>query len=247
MGLADSAMLLNLDTLGPDHTPIKINLQTGQNSFGEFTRLGSRAEMIRTPKREHRSSIQSAAADRCGCPAERSCHELAWRNAVNAPNPARQVTLIRKARCGCDICQTMSAIAHQLTGALQPKMHNIAVRRHADRSGKYPREVKRAEVGDGGERSSLDALADVGQDIVPDPLERLLVSLAAELRGAVALELLRRAPELSDRLKYFRLLPLAAGIDQRHFVSCLDQPHTSCLVQETTAAATRSGCSGNSA
>jgi crotonobetainyl-CoA:carnitine CoA-transferase CaiB-like acyl-CoA transferase len=50
IGLVDNATLLNLDSLGPDHTPIKPNLQTGQTSFGEFTRMGSQVEMTRTPE-----------------------------------------------------------------------------------------------------------------------------------------------------------------------------------------------------
>ena len=42
IGLVDNATLLELDNFGPDHKPIKPNLQTGQTSFGEFPRLGSR-------------------------------------------------------------------------------------------------------------------------------------------------------------------------------------------------------------
>ena len=50
IGLVDNATLLTLDTLGPDHQPIKPRLQTGQTSFGEFTRLGSQVEMTETPE-----------------------------------------------------------------------------------------------------------------------------------------------------------------------------------------------------
>jgi crotonobetainyl-CoA:carnitine CoA-transferase CaiB-like acyl-CoA transferase len=50
IGLIDNATLLKLDSLGPDHTPIKPNLQTGQTPFGEFTRLGSQIEMTKTPE-----------------------------------------------------------------------------------------------------------------------------------------------------------------------------------------------------
>ncbi len=50
LGFVDNATLLNLDNLGPDHKPLKPNLQTGQTAFGEFTRLGSQIEMSKTPE-----------------------------------------------------------------------------------------------------------------------------------------------------------------------------------------------------
>jgi crotonobetainyl-CoA:carnitine CoA-transferase CaiB-like acyl-CoA transferase len=50
IGLVDNATLLMLESLGPDHKPIKPNLQTGQTAFGEFTRLGSQVEMMTTPE-----------------------------------------------------------------------------------------------------------------------------------------------------------------------------------------------------
>lgn len=50
IGLVDNDTLLRLDSLGPDHKAIKPNLQTGQTSFGEFTRLGSQIEMTKTPE-----------------------------------------------------------------------------------------------------------------------------------------------------------------------------------------------------
>jgi crotonobetainyl-CoA:carnitine CoA-transferase CaiB-like acyl-CoA transferase len=50
LGLIDKNLLLDLDKLGPDHQPLKPNLQTGQTAFGEFTRLGSQVEMSKTPE-----------------------------------------------------------------------------------------------------------------------------------------------------------------------------------------------------
>jgi hypothetical protein len=50
IGLVDNETLLQLDGLGPDHQPIKPNLQTGQTAFGEFTRLGTQVEMSKTPE-----------------------------------------------------------------------------------------------------------------------------------------------------------------------------------------------------
>ena len=48
LGFVDNKELLNLENLGPEHQPIKPNLQTGQTAFGEFTRLGSQVEMSKT-------------------------------------------------------------------------------------------------------------------------------------------------------------------------------------------------------
>jgi crotonobetainyl-CoA:carnitine CoA-transferase CaiB-like acyl-CoA transferase len=50
IGLVDYETLMKLDELGPDHKPIKPNLQTGETAFGEFTRLGSQVDMSRTPE-----------------------------------------------------------------------------------------------------------------------------------------------------------------------------------------------------
>jgi crotonobetainyl-CoA:carnitine CoA-transferase CaiB-like acyl-CoA transferase len=50
IGLVDNDTLLRMDRLGPDHQPLKPNLQTGPTAFGEFTRLGSQVEMSQTPE-----------------------------------------------------------------------------------------------------------------------------------------------------------------------------------------------------
>lgn len=50
IGLVDNAALLKLDSLGPDHQPMKPKVQTGQTAFGEFTRLASQVEMTKTPE-----------------------------------------------------------------------------------------------------------------------------------------------------------------------------------------------------
>lgn len=50
LGLVDNDTLLNMDKLGPEHQPMKPNVQTGQTAFGEFTRLGSQLEMSETPE-----------------------------------------------------------------------------------------------------------------------------------------------------------------------------------------------------
>jgi hypothetical protein len=43
-------MLLDLESLGEEHQPLKPNLVTGQTGYGEFTRLGSQVEMSKTPE-----------------------------------------------------------------------------------------------------------------------------------------------------------------------------------------------------
>ncbi len=50
LGLVSNDSLLDLENLGPEHQPVKPNLQTGQTAFGEFTRLGSQVEMTETPE-----------------------------------------------------------------------------------------------------------------------------------------------------------------------------------------------------
>lgn len=50
LGLVDNDTLLNLANLGPEHQPLKPNVQTGPTAFGEFTRLGSQVEMSKTPE-----------------------------------------------------------------------------------------------------------------------------------------------------------------------------------------------------
>jgi hypothetical protein len=97
---------------------------------------------------------------------------------VNAPNPSRQVALVGEARGSCDFSQAMATVAHQLKRALQAQMHDVAVRGDADRSGKYPREVKRAAIGDLGQRTSLDALIQMGNDVVPETAQHLLLQPA---------------------------------------------------------------------
>jgi hypothetical protein len=89
------------------------------------------------------------------------------------------VALVGKARGRCDFSQAMATVAHQLKRALQAQMHDVAVRSHADRSGKYPREVERAATGDLGQRTSLDALIQMSNDVVPETAQYLLVQPAA--------------------------------------------------------------------
>src|SRR5258707_14803056 len=58
----------------------------------------------------------------------RQLHE---RDAVNAPNPTRQMTLVGKASARCDFGEAGPSVADQLDCALQSQMHDVAVRRHS--------------------------------------------------------------------------------------------------------------------
>ena len=104
--------------------------------------------------------------------------KLTRRNAVNAPNPPRQVALVGEASGSCDVSQAMPTVAHHLKRALKAQMHDVAVRSHADRSGEYPRKVKRAATVDLGQGTSLDVLIEMGNDVVPEAAEYLLVQPA---------------------------------------------------------------------
>jgi len=88
LGLLDSSTLLNLADLGPEHQPLKPNLQTGPTAFGEFTQLGSQVEMSRTPEYWADPIISpSAPASPNGC--RDRCQLVAGRaRAASAVDPA---------------------------------------------------------------------------------------------------------------------------------------------------------------
>ena len=74
------------------------------------------------------------------------CHgaDLHQGNAVNAANPARQVTLIGKTGPGCNFGEASAALTRELSGALQAKVYDVPVRRHANRSRKDACKMERA-------------------------------------------------------------------------------------------------------
>jgi hypothetical protein len=73
--------------------------------------------------------------------------------------------------------------AYQLKSALQAQMHDVAVRRHADRSLKCTREVERADTGDAHQPAGLNALNHMAIDAVPDTRAHLLTRPAAAFAG----------------------------------------------------------------
>ena len=98
---------------------------------------------------------------------------------MNAPNPTRQVTLVGETRARCDLSQTGPPVANELHRPLQSKSHDVAVRSHADRSGKHAREVERAAPGYVCERGDVDGFVQMRDDIVFEPLENVLAQHAA--------------------------------------------------------------------
>ena len=63
---------------------------------------------------------------------------------MNAPNPARQVTLVSESCPGCNFSEAGLPFPYKLDHVLQSQMHNITVRRHADGSGGHACKVERA-------------------------------------------------------------------------------------------------------
>jgi hypothetical protein len=72
------------------------------------------------------------------------------------------MALVRETGAHCDLGQAGLAISRKLDGALQSKMHDVTVRRHADGSAENPREVERAAPGDSRENSDFDGLVQMG-------------------------------------------------------------------------------------
>ena len=54
---------------------------------------------------------------------------------MDAPNPARQMALIGKARFGRDLGKTEFSFAHHFDCALQSQMNDVTMRAHADGAG----------------------------------------------------------------------------------------------------------------
>lgn len=61
---------------------------------------------------------------------------------MNATDPPRQVTLVRKAGICGDFGQARSSLPNTLDRSLQAQVHDVAVRRHADGSGKHAVEME---------------------------------------------------------------------------------------------------------
>jgi crotonobetainyl-CoA:carnitine CoA-transferase CaiB-like acyl-CoA transferase len=49
LGLNNKEDLANLENLGPEHQIVKVNTQSGKTPFGDFLRVGSQVEKMKTP------------------------------------------------------------------------------------------------------------------------------------------------------------------------------------------------------
>ena len=101
------------------------------------------------------------------------------RDAMNASDPTRQMALVGRAGVGSDFGQPRPPFPNKLDRPLQSEVHDVAMRSHADRSGEYPREMKRAATGNLGQSTSLDMLIEMGNDVVPEADEHLLAQPTA--------------------------------------------------------------------
>jgi hypothetical protein len=83
----------------------------------------------------------------------------------------RKVALIGEACAGCDFCQSISPVANKLERTLQSKVHDVTVRRDTNGSREYARKMGRTVPHDACELANPHRLIEMGNDIVPDPLE----------------------------------------------------------------------------
>ena len=81
--------------------------------------------------------------------------KLGWGDAMNAPNPARQMALVREAGFCSDLGKANTPIANHLNRPFQSKMSDVLVRADANRSRKDTREVILAEACHSGERRNV--------------------------------------------------------------------------------------------
>ena len=101
------------------------------------------------------------------------------RHAVNAPDPAGQMTLIGKARACCNLREAGSPVTYQFCCALQSKMHDVTMRRYAHRSSEHASKVKWTAPCYARKISNFDRFIQMSNDVVPDPSEHLFSQAAS--------------------------------------------------------------------
>jgi hypothetical protein len=107
---------------------------------------------------------------------------LGKRDPVNTPNPARQVTLIGKSCPDCNFSEAVLPVPYELDRVLQSQLHDVAVRRHADGSGKHAYKVERAAPRDSGKRGHFDRFVEVGNDIILEVIKEFPAERASRSR-----------------------------------------------------------------
>src|SRR6202030_630745 len=98
---------------------------------------------------------------------------------MNASDPTRQVALGGKPGAGSDFSQPRPTLPNKLDRTLQSEMHHVAMRCHADGSGKHPREMEWAACRNIRERLDPDRLIEMSGDVIPEPPELVLAQSAA--------------------------------------------------------------------
>ena len=98
---------------------------------------------------------------------------------MNASDPTRQVALVGKAGAGSDFSQPRPTLPNKLDRTLQSEMHHVAMRGHADGSGKHPREMEWAACRNIRERLDPDRLIEMSGDVIPEPPELVFAERAA--------------------------------------------------------------------
>src|SRR5271169_2348458 len=93
------------------------------------------------------------------------------RNAMNASDPTRQMAPVGKPGPGSDFSQPRPTLPNKLDRTLQSEMHHVAMRGHADGSGKHPREMEWAAPRNIRERLDPDRLIEMSDDVIPEPPE----------------------------------------------------------------------------
>ena len=101
---------------------------------------------------------------------------------MNASDPTRQVALVGKAGAGSDFSQARPTLPNKLDRTLQSEMHHVAMRGHADGSGKHPREMEWAAPGNIRERLDPDRLIEMSDDVIPESPELVFAESAARPR-----------------------------------------------------------------
>jgi len=83
------------------------------------------------------------------------------------------MALVGEACASRDLGQTRPPFPNKLDRAFQSEMHDVAMRGHADGSGKHPRKMKWAAPCNVRERLDPDRLIEMSDDVISEPPEQV--------------------------------------------------------------------------
>src|SRR5215472_1063894 len=89
------------------------------------------------------------------------------------------MALVGKAGADRDFHQPRLPFPNKLDRTRQSEMHDVAMRCHADGSGKHPREMEWAAPGNIRERLDPDRLIEMSDDVIPEPPYQVFAQHAA--------------------------------------------------------------------